>query len=249
MKKVLLYVFISLMVIALYACDEGGPENHIIDLLNDEELNTFSEQDIAIRLEVEEILLRRLLIDYDTFRIAYKEFLIYKDDPDHFHAGAYILRSIPYDELLLADFIGLNVKEMRKLLEEETDMKRYFRILNMDSDIAFTLSVTGIYEGYDKDESYVYVTVEKETQTILYAYTYKYHFKEVDGMKKILQKNYIANHFYDKDGSDQTNKEPIYYYKRTDQGIKEEPIQYDYIIDMNHFLEKYYDYDITPFVY
>ncbi len=240
---------IFLTFLCLVSCDSNPTEEKVVNILEMESIEDYSEQEIVVLLEVQEYLLRHFLITYDEFRKGYKEFFYVANDIDTVNASAFILRTGGPSDLNLSDLIGLNIKEMYKKLSDSRSSRGYPEIrVESDDYLKLEYSISEVYEGYDPGESYVYFRIEMYEQNRRLCMVYRYHFKTVNDIKKVFVKKIFGSASYIEDDNIDINEYldecEIYYHKKIGKSYEEVLVEYPIVFDVKNFAKEYYDNSI-----
>jgi hypothetical protein len=237
---------ILIVICCLISCDSNSAEAKIMDILDNDNIEGYSEQEIVILSEVHEYLLRHFLITYDDFRNAYKEYSYVTKNIDNTNASGFILNTSGPEDLILSDLIGLNTKEMYSKIFDIRNSLGYPEIpIESEGLLGLEYSISDVYEGYDPGESFVYFRIEQYEQNSRHSSVYRYHFKTVDGMKKVFLKKALdgASCSENEDLNEYLEDREVYYHRKTGQSYEEILVEYPIVFDINKLAKKYFDSD------
>jgi len=239
-------IILLVVVLLLTSCNSNPTEKRVLNILEMENIEEYSEQEIVVLLEVQEYLLRHFFITYDEFRKGYKEFSYVENEIDSINASAFILRTSGPRDLNLSDLIGLNTKEMYKKISDERSSRGFPEIrIDKDNYIGLEYSISDVYEGYDPGESYVYFRIEMYEKNRRTSMVYRYHFKTIDDKKKVFLKKIFGSASYKNSNNEDINEYleecEIYYHKKTGKTYEEVLVEYPIVINVKKLTEEYYD--------
>jgi len=243
MKKI---GMILIVVFCLISCDSNSTEVKVMNILDQDNIEGYSEQEIVILSEVHEYLLRHFVITYDDFRDAYMEYSYVTKYIDDMNASVFILNRSGPEDLMLSDLIGLNTKEMHSKIFDILNSKGYHEIpIESEGLLGLEYSISDVYEGYDPGESFVYFRIESYEQNSRHSSVYRYHFKTVDGMKKVFLKKALdgASYNENEDLNEYLEDREVYYHRKTGQSNEKILVEFSIVFDINKLAKKYFDYD------